>query len=447
MPTNWSDGRVETINAQGGVNGRPLELVIEDTESDPSVAAPKARRLVESEGVDFLLGSNTSAVVGAVVPIAEELETVYFPTAGGALLTEPGKGNRYVFDFNTNVKQEVRGVLSFIDSQLDADTWMTAVVDYSWGWDNEQTFVEEAEAMGIEVANTLRVPLGEANWLAHLQGQIPEGVEGIYFANFGTDFLSFTEALGTLAPDIERIGANYVLSGQDLGAIPNGDGIHAIAGYPQFSSAINSEWDRQFREITGIDSSAPIHRRAAGQLLPLVHVGGAWASSVIEASGWESKDDTCEFITTSRASSSRRAWPIPRAPNTPEPPVGQGVDRGPRRRRAADRARIDAEDMVLTRSSTTPRTSPRLRILIPTPEVGSRIPPDRHHMPETSTIFFSSSTADLRLHRRPDRPRLSLIFGIMNIINMAHGDLFMLSAVSPSWFDRLGSIWPALQSP
>src|SRR5690554_6030363 len=202
---------VKTINAQGGVNGRPLELVIEDTESDPSVAAPKARRLVESEGVDFLLGSNTPAVVGAVVPIAEELETVYFPTAGGALLTEPGKGNRYVFDFNTNVKQEVRGVLSFIDSQLDADTWMTAVVDYSWGWDNEQTFVEEAEAMGIEVANTLRVPLGEANWLAHLQGQIPEGVEGIYFANFGTDFLSFTEALGTLAPDIERIGANYVL--------------------------------------------------------------------------------------------------------------------------------------------------------------------------------------------------------------------------------------------
>lgn len=291
----------ETINSQGGINGRPLELVIEDTESDPSVAAPKARRLIESEGVDFLLGSNTSAVVLAVVPIAEELETVYFPTAGGALLTEPGTGNRYVFDFNTNVKQEVRGVLSFIDSELDADTWMTAVVDYSWGWDNEQTFVAEAEAMGIEVANSLRVPLGEANWLAHLQGQIPDGVEGIYFANFGTDFLSFIEALGTLAPDIERIGANYVLSGQDLGAIPNGDGIHVIGGYPQFSSAIDSEWDREYREITGVDEFGA--EASTGEPLVTSYQWSTWEAlwgikEVIEASGWESKDNTCEFIVT-----------------------------------------------------------------------------------------------------------------------------------------------------
>lgn len=344
---------VETINAQGGVNGRPLELVIEDTESDPSVAAPKARRLVESEGVDFLLGSNTSAVVGAVVPIAEELETVYFPTAGGALLTEPGKGNRYVFDFNTNVKQEVRGVLSFIDSQLDADTWMTAVVDYSWGWDNEQTFVEEAEAMGIEVANTLRVPLGEANWLAHLQGQIPEGVEGIYFANFGTDFLSFTEALGTLAPDIERIGANYVLSGQDLGAIPNGDGIHAIAGYPQFSSAIDSEWDRQFREITGIDEFGA--EASTGEPLVSSYHWSTWEAlwgikEVIEASGWESRDDTCEFITTLEGFKFEEGLAHPEGPKHFRPEDHLSVKgawievlEGGELQIAA---RIDAEDMV-----------------------------------------------------------------------------------------------------
>lgn len=291
----------EKINADGGINGRPLELVIEDTESDPSVAAPKARRLIESENVDFLLGSNTSAVVLAIAPIAQELETVYFPTAGGALLTEPGTGNRYVFDFNTDVKQEVRGVLSFIDSNLEADNWMTAVADYSWGWDNEETYSSEAENFGVEVSNTLRVPLGEANWLAHLQGEIPDDVEGIYFANFGTDFLSFMEAVSTMRPDLERIGANYVLSGQDLGAIPEAEGTYVIAGYPQFSDAIDSEFDQEYRELTGVDEFG----LEASTGVPLVpsYQWSTWESlfgitEIIEESGWESKDDTCEFIVT-----------------------------------------------------------------------------------------------------------------------------------------------------
>src|SRR5919106_5304818 len=40
---------------------------------------------------------------------------------------------------------------------------------------------------------------------------------------------------------------------------------------------------------------------------------------------------------------------------------------------------------------------------------------------------------------------LSLIFGIMRIINMAHGDLFMLGAVMAVLItDGLGSLWPAL---
>jgi branched-chain amino acid transport system substrate-binding protein len=296
---------VETINSQGGVDGRPLELVIEDTESDPSVAAPKARRLIESESVDFLMGSNTSAVVLAVAPIAEELKTVYFPTAGGALLTEPGKGNRYVFDFNTNVQQEVLGVVNFITSELDAQNWVTAVVDYSWGWDNEQTFDAEAQEAGLNVGGSVRVPLGESNWLAHLQGEFPEDAQGVYFANFGTDFLSFIDALTTLNPDIQKIGANYVLSGQDLASLgPAADGMYVIAGYPQSSEAIGSEFDQQYRDIIGMDELGL--EEGTGEHLVPSYQWSTWETlwaikEVVEASRWQDEGDTCEFITTMEA--------------------------------------------------------------------------------------------------------------------------------------------------
>ncbi len=72
---------VKRINETGGIGGQPVQLVVEDTESNPSVATLKARKMIESDQVDFLVGSNTSAVVLAVAPIARELRTVYFPTS------------------------------------------------------------------------------------------------------------------------------------------------------------------------------------------------------------------------------------------------------------------------------------------------------------------------------------------------------------------------------
>src|SRR5665647_1276122 len=51
------------INKNGGIGGRPIQLIIADTESDASAATPRTRQLIASDHVDFLLGSNTSGVV------------------------------------------------------------------------------------------------------------------------------------------------------------------------------------------------------------------------------------------------------------------------------------------------------------------------------------------------------------------------------------------------
>lgn len=298
------EAAVQKINDEGGVCGQPIELVIADTESDPSAAAPKARRLVESDDVDFLMGSNTSAVVLAVTPIAQELQTVYFPTAGGALLTEEGKGNRYVFDFNTNVKQEVLGATNFITEELDATKWVSVVLDYAWGWDQEQSFAEAAPEAGLEVLNQVRVPIGTGNWLASLQGQIPDDAEGIFFANFGTDFLGFLDAVQTMRPDIELVGANYVLSGQDIGGLGEAaEGMHVITGYPQFADAMGTDADSEYRQAIQMDDRG-IHEPSGDHLVPSYQVS-TWETlyaikQISEEIGcWQGREQsTADFITT-----------------------------------------------------------------------------------------------------------------------------------------------------
>ena len=287
------------INENGGIDGRPIELVIADTESDPSAAAPRARQLVQSENVDFLLGSNTSGVVLAVAAVAEETETVYFATAGGALLGTPKNANRYVFDFNTNVRQETNGAVEFIENETDAGKWASVVADYAWGWDQETSFAEAAQESGLTVDEQIRAPLGTNDFLGYLRGGMAEDTEGVYFANFGTDFLAFARDLQATHPGIVRVGGNYVLAGQDIASLGEGaEDMHVISGYPQNAEAMDSEADQEYRDAIGMDEQG---RDENGEYLVASYQWSTWESlnaikQVSEENGWKSKADTMGFI-------------------------------------------------------------------------------------------------------------------------------------------------------
>lgn len=62
---------VDEVNAAGGIDGRQVEMIIYDDESTPTVAQQLYQRLINEDGVDILFAPYTTAVGGAVVPIAE----------------------------------------------------------------------------------------------------------------------------------------------------------------------------------------------------------------------------------------------------------------------------------------------------------------------------------------------------------------------------------------
>jgi branched-chain amino acid transport system substrate-binding protein len=291
---------VDKINREGGIAGKKVELIVADTESDASVATLKMRLLIESRGADFVVGSNTSAVVLAVAPIAKELKTVYFPTAGGALLTTPGKGNRYIFDFNTDVKQETQAVARFVTKDVGIQDWVTVVVDYAWGWDQEQSFKDAVTKAGGKVHGSVRVPIGTGNWLRYIQGKVPRQAKGVYFANFGTDFLAFIRDLHTIRPDMVKVGGNYVASGQEIDKLgPPAEGLYVITGYPQVAKEIGTEADQTYRKTIGMDDMGL--EIGTGKHLVPSYQWSTWESiyaikEIVEGSGWSGKDDTSAFV-------------------------------------------------------------------------------------------------------------------------------------------------------
>ena len=75
-----------------GIAGRPVEYIVEDTETNPPTGARKFRSLVQRSNCDFVIGSVHWRVDLATVPIAKELQTIYIPQGMAAEMT--GKGNR-----------------------------------------------------------------------------------------------------------------------------------------------------------------------------------------------------------------------------------------------------------------------------------------------------------------------------------------------------------------
>jgi urea transport system substrate-binding protein len=78
---------VDKINADGGILGRQVELIVEDDGSSSTGASERARKLVIEDEVDFLMGSLTSADTLAVVPIATEAEVPFFYILEGEIKT------------------------------------------------------------------------------------------------------------------------------------------------------------------------------------------------------------------------------------------------------------------------------------------------------------------------------------------------------------------------
>ncbi len=74
---------VDQINAKGGILGRKVLLLVEDsTSADTGVAVQKARKMIERDKVDFLLGNVNSAMAVALGDVSSQLKKLHIVTGG-----------------------------------------------------------------------------------------------------------------------------------------------------------------------------------------------------------------------------------------------------------------------------------------------------------------------------------------------------------------------------
>lgn len=88
---------VEKINAEGGINGEKINLIMYDDGGDANKAKTFATRLVEDDEVVAVIGGTTTGTTMAMVPVFEDAEIPFISLAGAVDIIEPVK----TFTFKT----------------------------------------------------------------------------------------------------------------------------------------------------------------------------------------------------------------------------------------------------------------------------------------------------------------------------------------------------------
>ena len=119
------------INAKGGINGRKVELLIEDNKSDPKEAASAAEKLIVRDKVPAIMGAWGSSMTLAAMPKLEEYGVpMVVETSSAASITK--RGNPWVFRISPPSEMEALGLEPYV-GKLGVKKADFLAVNTDWG--------------------------------------------------------------------------------------------------------------------------------------------------------------------------------------------------------------------------------------------------------------------------------------------------------------------------
>ena len=139
---------LEAINAKGGILGRPVELVVEDsTSGDAGVAVQKARKLIDGDKVDFLLGNVNSALSLAIAEVSNEKGILHIVPGGHTDAVTGASCHWNVFRVCNTTQMEANGVAAAL-VEAYGKKFYYITPDYAFGHTLESGLVKAIAALG-----------------------------------------------------------------------------------------------------------------------------------------------------------------------------------------------------------------------------------------------------------------------------------------------------------
>lgn len=144
--------KAEEINAAGGIDGRMLDVMSEDS-INPDTAATKAQRMIEREEVDFLIGEISSASALAISQVADRNDKLFFAVGprSDVLRGENCTSTMFCTDIPNTVMVNAVGQSLKREGMVEGKRFMTLTADYVFGHDLLKAAKAFFDANGAEL--------------------------------------------------------------------------------------------------------------------------------------------------------------------------------------------------------------------------------------------------------------------------------------------------------
>jgi len=294
---------VKVINDMGGVNGRPMELVIEDDGTDPKRGAEVVEKFATQLGCDVAFGTLFSHVVIGSAPRAGELKMPYFVCSEGHHVAS-GMLNRYTMQPGiTDVKSQVQSMAPWIAGNLGKKVTMI-FPDFAFGHNHRDYFGEAIKAQGGEVIANIAIPPTESSFFKYFP-KIPKETEVLYHVMVGPAVLTFVKELGEFygsGAKPEIFGFIDSLEAVDLNSpgLEFLEGTHFWEGHPRYLGPDPKEPETFYRAAVGVDENGASVSDPK-DISTYAHMFSCWVSlfaikAGMEAAGYAGPQDRAKLI-------------------------------------------------------------------------------------------------------------------------------------------------------
>ena len=158
---------VEQMNAKGGILGRPVELLVEDSANDVGTGVQKARKLIERDQVNFIIGDVNSGIAAAIAQVTSEKKILHV-VSGGHTDTITGKDCHWnVFRVCNTTRMEANSVSDLLFNKY-GKKWHFITPDYAFGHTLYQACSDNLKKLGGTATGNELTPLGTTDFSAYL---------------------------------------------------------------------------------------------------------------------------------------------------------------------------------------------------------------------------------------------------------------------------------------
>ena len=246
--TDTTKGFELYLNKLGGrAGGRKMRILNENDEAKPDLALTKIKKLIEGDGVDFVVGPISSAVALAIRDYVHERGTpLLVPAAFTRLLTSPQQASPNILRLSETSDQANYPMGAWLMKNTEYRKVIIMAADFAGGRHSVEAFMAGFRAAGGEIAGEAYPPFGTTDFVPYLREISPIQADAVYAWFAGADAVHFVKQYKQYRRDkpLPLTGHSALTADTILPAI--GDAALGIVTVGAYSASLETRENAEF---------------------------------------------------------------------------------------------------------------------------------------------------------------------------------------------------------